>query len=201
MLTLYHAPRSRSFRTLWLLEEIGAPYEMKVVPIRRGDGSGDGAGAEYRQIHPHAKVPALTHDGEAVFETPAIALYLTDLFAEADLGPRVGEKGRGRYLSWLAYSTGVIEPAMLAKFLNIPHRYGTFGWGPPEEVETVLARALAAGRYLLGDKFSAADIVIGGSFPILLQAKFLPDTAEFTGYADRLTARPAYRRAQAKDAG
>lgn len=200
MLTLYHAPRSRSFRTLWLLEEIGVPYELEVVTIRRGDGSGEDAGPKYREIHPHAKVPALAHDGEVVFETPAIALYLTDLFAEADLGPRVGEKGRGRYLTWLAYSTGVIEPAMLEKFLKIPHRYGTFGWGPPEEVEAVLARALAVGPYLLGDKFSAADVVIGGSFPILLQAKFLPETPAFTDYADRLTQRPAYRRAQAKDA-
>lgn len=201
MLTLYHAPRSRSFRTLWLLEEIGAPYEMKVVSIRRGDGSGEDPGAEYRAIHPHAKVPALMHDGEVVFETPAIALYLTDLHPAAGLGPCIGEKGRGRYLTWLAYSTGVIEPAILEKVLKIPHRYGTFGWGPPEEVEAVLSRALAEGPYLLGEHFSAADVVIGGSFPILLQAKFLPDTAAFTNYTARLTERPGYRRAQARDAG
>jgi glutathione S-transferase len=199
MLTFYHAPRSRSFRILWLLEELGIPYETKLVPIRRGDGSGEEAEAAYRKIHPHAKVPAISHDGVAVFETPAIALYLTDAFPEAGLGPCVGEPLRGPYLSWLAYSTGVIEPAILAKLLNIPHRYGTFGWGPPEEVEAVLAQKLEAGPYLLGEKFSAADIVIGGSFPLLLQAKFLFPIPAFTAYAERLTARPAHARAQAKD--
>lgn len=188
MLTLYHAPRSRSFRILWLLEELGAPYETRIVPIRRGDGSGGEAGDEHRRIHPHAKVPA-------------IALYLTDAFPQAGLGPRIGERTRGPYLTWLAYATGVLEPAILEKVLNIPHRFGTFGWGPPDEVEAVLARALAAGPYLLGDTFSAADIVIGGSFPILLQAKFLPDTPLFTSYAQRLTERPAYKGAQAKDSG
>lgn len=201
MLTLYHAPRSRSFRILWLLEEIGASYEVRIVPIRRGDGSGEEAGADYRKIHPHAKVPALAHGNAVVFETPAIALYLTDLHPEADLGPAVGDRLRGRYLTWLAYSTGVLEPSMIEKFLNIPHRTGAFGWGTPGEVEEVLARALADGPYLLGEKFSAADVVIGGSFPILLQAKFLPDSAVFTDYVARLTQRPAYRSAQAKDAG
>lgn len=201
MLTLYHAPRSRSFRILWLLEELEVPYEARIVSIRRGDGSGAEEGGEYRKIHPHAKVPAIEHDGVAVFETPAIALYLADAFPEAGLGPRTGEVLRGPYLSWLAYSTGVIEPAILAKMMNIPHRYGVFGWGPPEEVEAVLARTLEAGPHLLGDRFSAADIVIGGSFPLLLQMSFLSQLPVFTDYAQRLTARPAYKRAQAKDAG
>jgi len=80
MLTLYHAPRSRSFRSLWLLEEIGQPYELKNVSIRRGDGSG---ARDPSNPHPHGKVPALRHDGTTVFETPAIALYLTDTFPAA----------------------------------------------------------------------------------------------------------------------
>ena len=198
MLTLYHAPQSRSFRTLWLLEELGVPYEKRVVSIRRADGSG----AEepgYRKIHPHAKVPAIVHDGVAVFETPAIALYLTDAFPAAGLGPAVGDRLRGPYLSWLAYSTGVIEPALLERFLAVPHRVSTFGWGAPEEVEAVLADALTAGPYLLGDRFSAADVVVGGSIAFLLQMKVWPATPVFTDYAARLTARPAHKRAEAKD--
>lgn len=201
MLTLYHAPRSRSFRMLWLLEELGVPYEVKIVSIRRGDGSGAEDAAGYRGIHPHAKVPAIQHDGAAVFETPAIALYLTDAFPQAGLGPGISDKERGPYLSWLAYSTGVIEPAVTMKLLNVPHRYGTFGWGPLEEVEGVLARTLEAGPYLLGDKFSAADIVIGGSIAQFVQWKFLPALSVFTDYVQRITARPAYARAQAKDQG
>lgn len=199
MLTLYHAPRSRSFRIRWLLDELGVPYETKIVSIKRGDGSG----AEepgYRKIHPHAKVPAIVHDGVQVFETPAIALYLTDAFPAAGLGPTVGDQMRGPYLSWLAYSTGVIEPALLEKVLNIPHRAGTFGWGAPAEVETVLADALSAAPYLLGERFSAADVVVGGTIVFLLQMKVWPATPVFTDYASRLTSRPAYKTAEAKDA-
>jgi glutathione S-transferase len=199
MLTLYHAPRSRSFRILWLLEELGVPYEKKIVSIRRGDGSGADEGPEYRQIHPHGKVPAIVHDGVPVFETPAIAVYLTDAFPQAGMGPRVGDKLRGPYLSWLAYSTGVIEPSLIEKFLNIPHRAGTFGWGSPDEVDAVLTRALEASPYLLGDKFSAADVVIGGSLAFMLQVKMTAPTPVFTSYVDRLTARPAYKSAQTKD--
>ena len=201
MLIFYHAPRSRSFRVLWLLEELGVPYELKVVSIRRGDGSGAEEGPEYRKIHPHAKVPAIVHDGATIFETPAIAVYLTDAFPEAGLGPRVGEPLRGPYLTWMAYSTGVLEPAILAKVMNIPHRYGSFGWGPPDEIEALLARTLEARSFILGDDFSAADIIVGGSIPILLQTKFLPPSSVFTDYAQRLAARPAYQSAQAMDGG
>lgn len=201
MLTLYHAPRSRSFRILWLLEELGVPYETRLVSIRRSDGSGEEEGASYRGIHPHAKVPALIHDGSTVFETPAIALYLTELYPDSGLAPPVGDPLRGPFLTWIAYSTGVLEPAIIARALEIPHRYGAFGWGPPAEVESVLSAALAAGPYLLGDTFSAADILIGGSFPILIHAGFLPDRPEFTDYSRRLTGRPAHRRAEEKDDG
>jgi glutathione S-transferase len=201
MLTLYHAPRSRSNRTLWLLEELGAPYELKIVSIRRGDGSGKDEGADYHKIHPHGKVPAVVHDGVAVFETPAIAVYLTDLFPQAGLAPVVGDKLRGPYLSWLAYSTGVIEPALLEKVLKIEHRAGTFGWGSPQEVEDLLAQTLEKQPYLLGDKFSAADIITGGTLAFLLQMKMIAPRPVFTGYAEKITARPAFKTAQAKDNG
>ena len=201
MLTLYHAPRSRSFRTLWLLEEIGAPYELKIVSIRRGDGSGAEQGGDYRNIHPHAKVPALVHDGVPIFETPAIALYLTDLFPESGLGPSIGERTRGPYLTWLAYSTGVLEPALMEKFLNLKHAYGSFGWGDYDEVVAYLRRSVAAGPYLLGDRFSAADIVMGGSMPLLMSRGILPDEEPMKSYAARICDRDAFRRAQAKDNG
>jgi len=198
MLTLYHAPRSRSFRTLWLLEEIGEPYELKMVSIRRGDGSG---ARDPSNPHPHGKVPALRHDGTSVFETPAIALYLTDAFPAAGLGPKVGDKDRGAYLSWLAYSTGVFEPSLTAKFLKIQHIYGTFGWGPFEEVLDYMTRTLEAQPYLLGDKFSAVDIVMGGSLPLLMSRGVVPENATLKSYAERAAARPAFQRAQAKDSG
>jgi len=198
MLTLYHAPRSRSFRTLWLLEEIGAPYALKVVNIRRGDGSGT---ADTSNPHPLGKVPALDHDGRVVFETSAIALYLTDLFPQSGLGPKIGDNERGAYLSWLAYYSGVFEPSLTAKFLKIQHIYGTFGWGPFDEVLEHLSKTLSAGPYLLGETFSSADIVFGGSMPMLISRGMVPDTPVFKAYGERLTSRPACARAQAKDNG
>jgi glutathione S-transferase len=198
MLVFYHAPRSRSFRILWLLEELAVPYEKKVVSIRRGDGSGS-SDEEYRAIHPHAKVPALVHDGVTIFETPAVALYLTDLFPEKGLGPRVGDPRRGPYLTWLAYYTGVVEPAMTAKNLKIEHRYGTFGWAPFDEVIGHLTRSVASAPYLLGEKFSAADVIVGGSLTFLMRFGIVPQKEPFVSYAARVTDRPAYRSAQAKD--
>ena len=198
MLTLYHAPRSRSFRTLWLLEEIGAPYELKVVNIRRGDGSG---AADASNPHPLGKVPALVHDGRLVFETSAIALYLTDLFPQAGLGPKIGDNERGAYLSWLAYYSGVFEPSLTAKFLKIQHIYGTFGWGPFDEVLEHLNKTLSASSYLLGETFSAADIVFGGSMPMLMSRGIVPETDTLKAYGTRVTSRPACARAQARDEG
>jgi len=198
MLTLYHAPRSRSFRALWLLEEIGVPFELKIVSIRRGDGSG---AVDSANPHPLGKVPALDHDGRVVFETSAIALYLTDLFPQSGLGPKVGDDDRGAYLSWLAYYSGVFEPSLTAKFLKIQHIYGTFGWGPFEEVLEHLGRTLTAGPYLLGEKFSAADIVYGGSMPMLISRGMVPDTEMFKSYGERVTSRPACARAQSRDGG
>ena len=197
MLTLFHAPRSRSFRMLWLLEELGVPYTLKVVNIRRADGSG---AADPANPHPHGKVPALTDDRAMVFETPAIALYLTDKFPAAGLGPQVGEADRGTYLSWLAYYTGVIEPSLTAKFLKVQHVYGMFGWAPFDDVITWLTHSLER-PYLLGDRFSAADIVIGGSLPLLMGRGIVPESDVFKSYVQRITARPAYGRSQKKDSG
>ena len=196
MLTLYHAPRSRSFRILWLLEELGAPYALKTVNIRRGDGSG---AMDPANPHPHGKVPALTDDDALIFESPAIALYLTDKFPDAGLGPRIGDPDRGAYLTWLSYYTGVVEPSLTARFLNIQHIYGTFGWAPFDDVIAYLTSALSGKSYLLGERFSAADVLVGGSLSFLM-GRIVPESDTFKSYVTRITARPAHARAQTKDA-
>src|SRR5438477_10501059 len=115
MITLYHAPRSRSSRFIFLLEELGAPYEIAQVTVHRRDGSG---ALDSHNPHPHGKVPAI-RDGEAiVYESAAIALYLTDKFPAAGIGPVVGDAKRGVYLTWLAYYAGVMEPAWVSAFMN-----------------------------------------------------------------------------------
>ncbi|SIT06738.1 glutathione S-transferase family protein [Achromobacter sp. MFA1 R4] len=197
MLTLYHAPRSRSFRILWLLEELGVPYDTEMVSIRGHDSTGH-MPADYIDIHPHRKVPALVHDGVPVFETPAIALYLTDLHPEAGLGPLIGDRQRGPYLTWLAYSTGVFEPAMVERAYKTPHQ-AALGWGSADEVEQVLARVLQARPFFLGEKFSAVDIVLGGSLHYMMQMKVVPETPVFTAYVERLGDRPAMHRALQRD--
>ncbi|AKQ59350.1 glutathione S-transferase family protein [Bordetella hinzii] len=200
MLTLYHAPQSRSFRTLWLLEELGVSYAIQNVAIRRR-GQGEPPPDSYRQIHPHGKVPALVHDGVPVFETPAIALYLTDLFPDRGLGPLAGDPLRGPYLSWLAYSTGVFEPAIADSVRKIENEPGPFGWASLEEVLTVLSRRLQAHPYLLAEAFSAADVVLGGAMQYLTRVGAMPETEPFSSYIERLADRPALHRALQRDGG
>src|SRR5271156_3918349 len=159
MITLYHSPQSRSGSIVWLLEELEVPYQTRNVGFRKADGSG---ARDPANPHPHGKVPALTDDGETVFESSAIALYLTDKYRATPMGPLPGEKLRGEYLSWLAYRPGVLEPALLARRFGVTHVYGTMGWAPADEVEEVLNAHLADRAYFLGKKFSALDILIGG---------------------------------------
>jgi glutathione S-transferase len=195
MLTLYHAPKSRSAGTIWLLEELGAPYELKTVDIRRGDGTG---AKDPANPHPHGKVPCLVHDGHRVFEIAAITLYLTDLFPEKKLAPAVGDPRRGEYLSWLAWRPGVLEPAMLMRRFGVQHVPGTMGWAEAGEVESVLNETLASRPYLLGDAFSAADISVGGTIAFLMQFKILNESPTLKEYASRITARPAFKQAMEK---
>src|SRR5258708_2555076 len=197
MLTLYHAPRARAFRTLWLREAIGSPYEIKAVSIRRGDGSGTRDSAN---PHPHGKVPALVHNGALIYETTAIALYLTDAFPDARLGPKIGEADRGAYVTWLSYYSGVFQPSPTAKVLQLHPTYRAFGWAPFEEVVEHLTATLQNRLYFLGELFSAVDVVFGGSMPLLMSRQILPENDIFKDYVTRITARQAFARTQAKDA-
>lgn len=198
MITLYHAPKSRSSRFVWLLEELGQPYAIELVTIRGRDGDQD---PEYRRIHPHGKVPAIDHDGVIVFESPAIALYLADAFPDAGLGPKIGEPTRGPFLTWLAYYTGVMEPAFVGKALGFTTTNSTTGWAPTDEILAHISGQLKRGPYLLGDAFSTADILYGSTLALFKGSPLLPDDPVLDAYVERLRARPAYERAAARDAG
>jgi glutathione S-transferase len=193
MLTLFHAPRSRSTRFLWLLEELGAPYEIVRVDIKRGDGGG---ARDPRNPHPHGQVPALVDDGVLVTESAAIALYLTDKLPEAGIGPVIGEPLRGPYLSWLAYYAGVLEPTITNHWKG---RTATdeADKAAYEALDERLRTILGAGPWLLGETFSAADIL----FVSLLQfaRQMLPAHAVYDEWLARANARPALARALAKD--
>lgn len=205
MLTLYHAPNSRSSRIIWLLEELGTDYQIKTVSIRRRDPSAEGPDApmigarDPSNVHPHGKVPALVHDGAVIYESSAVVLYLTDAFPRSGMGPAIGDPLRGPYLSWLAYYAGVMEPAFTAAFFGFKLANSTVGWAPLEEVMAHINGALANGPYILGDAFSGADILVGSTFALFMGHPLVPRTDLLAAYVDRLTSRPAYRRAAAKD--
>jgi glutathione S-transferase len=196
MLTLFHAPQSRSTRILWLLEELGARYEVRYVDIPRLDGSGR---PDSSNPHPDRKVPALLHDDVLVTESAAICLYLTDLHPDAGVGPRVGDPLRGPYLSWLAYYAGVIEPVVTIDFVGLGDHAGlarTFR--TRKEMNDRVLAALEKSPFLLGSAFSAADVLLGslGQWGRHL----LPPGEPVDSYLARLNARPALARALARDA-
>jgi len=191
MLTLFHAPQSRSSRLVWLLEEIGADCEIRYCDIVRGDGSG---ARDPANPHPDGKVPALIHDGALITESAAVALYLTDLFPQAGLGPPVGDRDRGEYLTWLAWAAGELEPAIWSRMSPdagpaMDRRYA-------DAVDRLLDRLWSA-PYLMGDRFSAADVLIGSG--LMWARAFLPESPTLDAYVARLSSRPALLRAQARD--
>lgn len=192
MLTLFHAPKSRSTRFLWLLEELGAPYEVRKVDIYRSV-SNTGA-RDPANPHPHGQVPALLDDGVLITESAAIALYLTDKFPAAGLGPVIGDPKRGPYLSWLAYYAGVLEPCVTNLWKQ---RQDEQDKAQYQAMDDRLRTTLEATPWLLGETFSAADIM----FVSLLQfaRQMLPPHAVYDEWLARANARPALARALAKD--
>jgi glutathione S-transferase len=193
MLTLFHAPDSRSSRILWLLEEIGTEFELVYCDIKRRSGRGS---PDPRNLHPEKRVPALLHDGQLVTETSAIALYLTDIFPAANLGAAIGTPKRAAYLPWLAFYAGEADPAY-----NVRTFYaGRLDPITDRDHARVVARvttALKTGPYLLGDQFSAADIVMSGPFE--WDRDFAPANPDVEGWLSRITGRPAARRAADRD--
>jgi glutathione S-transferase len=193
MITLYHCPRTRSSRIIWLLEEIGAPYAIAPVSIFRPmDGAGD---PDPRNPHPDKRVPAIEHNGALVAESVAIVLYLTDAFPAAGLGPVVGDPQRGEYLTWAAWYGAEMEPAMFAKFgdeLGQPNKRRSY-----EQVVARLENTLSRQPYVLGETFTAADILVGSA--LQWARSVFPESPILDAYIDRLNARPALVRANGLD--
>lgn len=200
MITLYHKPNTRSARFVFLLEELDAPYQFKEVTTRNGDGSG---GPDPANPHPHGKVPAISDsdDGTVVFESAAIALYLTDKFPKNGIGPQVGDPKRGAYLTWLAYYAGVMEPAWTMQFMKVETPRGFPGWAPAPEVMAYTFGVLEKQPYILGDKFSAADVLIGTTFAMFMGGPTLPKTPLLEAYVQRVIGRPKYAAAITKAGG
>jgi glutathione S-transferase len=197
MIKLYWAPHTRSLRALWILEEAGAPYER----VRLDLSAGEQKSPEFRGVNPMAKVPALTRGLLAVAESGAICAYVAEAFPAAGLAPPLGDPARGRYLQWLFFSPGCIEPAFLIKTANVSVSSQMASFGDFTRVFDVLEAALATGPWLLGEKFSAADVMIGLDLHFGIDVfKLVPERPVFRAYIERCQARPALQRAKAIEA-
>lgn len=196
-LTLYHAAPSRSSIARWMLEEIGEPYDVHVLNLPKGEH----LSPEYKAINPMGKVPALRH-GEAIMtESAAICTYLADAFPAAGLSMPIGSPERAPYLKWLFFAPGCIEPAMMDRAFPRKEEAprGSIGYGDFDRVMAVTARGVDPGPYLMGERFTAADVVVGSNIRWGLIFKLVPDRPEFLRYVARLEARPALQRTVALD--
>jgi len=196
-LTLYHAAPSRSSIALWMLEEVGAPYDVKLLKL----SAGDNLKPEYLAVNPMGKVPALRHGDAVVTEVAAICTYLADEFPANKLNVPVGTPRRGVYLKWLFFGPSVIEPAMTDRAFPRKEspRASAVGWRDFDTVLDIVAKALTPGPYLMGEQFTAADVVIGSGLRYGMMFKLIPERKEFADYVARFAARPAAKRAEAKD--
>ncbi len=198
-LTLYHANPSRSSIVLWMLEELGEPYDIHRLSLKNGEHREPA----YVAVNPMGKVPALRHGDVVVTEAAAICCYLADEFPQARLNVPVGDPRRGPYLKWLFFSPSCIEPAIVERAFPRKEAAPTtaLGFGDFDRVMSVVAQATgAASPYLLGQQFTAADVVIGSALRWGMAFKMVPERAEFVAYVGRLTARPAFKRAAEQDA-
>jgi glutathione S-transferase len=196
-LTLYHAAPSRSSIARWMLEEVGEPYDIHLLSLSRGDNRTP----VYLAVNPMGKVPALRHGDVVITEAAAICTYLADEFPHAKLNVPIGDPRRGVYLKWLFFGPSCIEPAMMDRAFPRKEdaRRSALGYGDFDTVMEVVAKAVAKGPYIMGEQFTAADVVIGSGLRWGMMFKLLPERPEFTAYVGRVAARPALQRADEQD--
>ena len=195
--TFFHAPQSRSAGTRALLEELGADYDLHVLDLKAGEQREP----DYLAINPMGKVPAIHHHGALVTEQPAVFIYLADLYPAAKLAPPLGDPLRGPYLRWLVFYGSCFEPAIVDRSLQRePAPPSTSPYGDYDTMLQTLVDQLGKGPYLLGDTFSAADVLWGTALNWTTLFKLVPELPVIRAYIDRVLARPAMQRAAAKDA-
>ncbi|MBN9599283.1 MAG: glutathione S-transferase family protein [Afipia sp.] len=189
---LYWSPRSRSFTTLWLMEETGQPYERVLTDISTGANKTP----DYLAINPMGKVPALVDGDVTMAEAAAICAYVVDRYPQARLAPALDDPRRAKYLQWLFFATGCIEPAILQAYLKFEIPTSTAAWGSTTQTFDVLDRALETGPWLLGDDFTAADVAVGAGMNYAIRMfNMVPTRPNFDRYLDACAARPAFQTA------
>ena len=195
-LVFYTNPMSRGRIARWMLEETGQPYRTEVLDYGTAMKT-----PAYLAINPMGKVPALRHGDTVITEVAAICTYLADAFPGKKLTVPIGSPHRGVYLKWLFFGPGCFEPAVIDRAAprKEPARRAMLGYGDFDTTMNVVARAVEKGPWLMGEQFTAADVVIGSNVRWGTLFKLLPERPEFTAYSARIAARPAAKRAEEKD--
>ena len=195
--TLFHAPQTRSTGVVTLLEELKADYELHVLNMKAGEQRG----AAYLAINPMGKVPAVLHQGALVTEQVAVYLYLADLYSDAGITPMIGDPLRGPFLRWLAFYGSCFEPAFVDKALKRePGSASMMPYGTADDVWNTISTQLSKGDYMLGDSFTALDVLWGTALNWMTQFGLAPETSVTRAYIDRIKARPSAARAAEIDA-
>lgn len=192
---LFWAPQTRAQRGIWMLEEAGIEYEMERVEISNPERSD-----EFLAASPMGKVPAIIDGGVHMSESAAICIYVADRYCPVTLAPAVVDPRRGKFLYWTMYTPAVVEPAMSEKFNKVESNRHRSGWGDFDLMIETWDKALEGKEWILGNQFTAADVMLGSSAIFLRMFEMLPATANLGDYADRCLARPANQRAMEKGA-
>lgn len=196
-IVFYHAPQSRSIIVQWMLEELGQPFDMHVLDLKKNEHKAPA----YLAVNPMGKVPAITHKGVVITEAAAICAHLADAYPKAHLAPALGDPRRGPYLRWMFFGPSCMEPAIIDRmFKREGAEPGALGYGRFEMTMDVVAEAVSEGPWILGDSFTAADVIIGSNIQWGTMTKALPPRKEFEAYGKRLMERPALKRVFEKDA-
>jgi glutathione S-transferase len=196
-ITLFHSPQTRSSGALTLLEELNAPYQLHVLNMKAGEQRQ----AAYLAVNPMGKVPAILHGDVLVTEQVAIGIYLADLFPEAGITPSIGDVLRGPYLRWYVFYAACFEPALVDKALK--REAGPTGMLPYGDVPTTLGTLTAQlrrGPWLLGERFTAADVLWGTALTWMTGFGLVDAVDPIKGYVDRWNARPSVKKVAQIDA-
>jgi glutathione S-transferase len=194
-ITLYHHPFSRAAGVLWMLEEVGAKYDLHFVDIMAGQQKSP----DILALNPMGKLPVLTDGDQVVTESAAIGLYLADRYSPGELAPRFDDPARATYLRWSLFPPSVIEPGAMAKSGGWDYKPGQAGWGTHEAMVDTIAFAIGDRQFLLGDRFSMADVIFGGTLRYMLRFGMMEARPVFAAYVERLGKRPALQRADARN--
>jgi glutathione S-transferase len=196
-LTFFHSPNTRSTGARILLEELGASYQLHDINMKAGEQRS----ASYLAINPMGKVPAVLHGEALVTEQVAVFLYLADLFPQAGLAPAIGDPLRGPYLRWMAFYGSCFEPAVVDKAMKRePAALSTSPYGDFDSMLKTLTDQLSKGPYLLGERFSALDVLWGTALSWTTAFGLVPKTDAISAYMERINSRPAAMRVRQQDA-